>query len=121
MGMTITEKICARAAGKDRVGPGDMIDAEIDKLYIKDLRFSKAEDPKGLYGLFKEILKEMGIHKAWDPDKIIINFDEQPARSTETAGRSGEGQAIFPGAWREGFIKATMAASVIMSWSKKAM
>jgi 3-isopropylmalate/(R)-2-methylmalate dehydratase large subunit len=81
MGMTITEKICARAAGKDRVRPGDMIDAEIDKLYIKDLRFSKAEDPKGLYGLFKEILKEMGIHKAWDPGKVIINFDEQPARS----------------------------------------
>ena len=82
MGMTITEKICARAAGKDRVGPGDMIDAEIDKLYIKDLRFSKAEDPKGLFGLFKEILQGMGIHKAWDPDKVIINFDEQPARST---------------------------------------
>jgi 3-isopropylmalate/(R)-2-methylmalate dehydratase large subunit len=81
MGMTITEKICARAAAKDRVGPGDMIDAEIDKLYIKDLRFSKAEDPKGLFGIFKEILKEMGIHKAWDPDKVIINFDEQPARS----------------------------------------
>ena len=85
MGMTITEKICARAAGKDRVGPGDMIDAEIDKLYIKDLRFSKAEDPKGLYGLFKEILKEMGIHKAWDPDRVIINFDEQPARTTRRA------------------------------------
>jgi 3-isopropylmalate/(R)-2-methylmalate dehydratase large subunit len=82
MGMTITEKICARSAGKDRVRPGDMIDAEIDKLYIKDLRFSKAEDPKGLYGLFKEILKDMGIHKAWDPDKVIINLDEQPARST---------------------------------------
>ena len=82
MGMTITEKICARAAGKDRVRPGDMIDAEIDKLYIKDLRFSKAEDPTGLYGVFKEILKDIGITKAWDPEKIIINFDEQPARST---------------------------------------
>ncbi|HEU4339963.1 MAG TPA: aconitase/3-isopropylmalate dehydratase large subunit family protein [Candidatus Binatia bacterium] len=88
MGMTITEKICARASAKDRVCPGDMIEAEIDKLYIKDLRFSKAEDPKGLYGLFKEILKEMGIHKAWAPDKVIINFDEQPARST----RRAEGQ-----------------------------
>lgn len=81
MGMTITEKICARAAGRDRVGPGDMIDAAIDKLYIKDLRFSKAEDPKGLYGVFKEVLKEMGVTRAWDPDKVIINFDEQPARS----------------------------------------
>jgi 3-isopropylmalate/(R)-2-methylmalate dehydratase large subunit len=88
MGMTLTEKICARAAGKDHVGPGDMIDAEVDKLYIKDLRFSKAEDPQGLYGVFKEILKGMGIHKAWDPDRVIINFDEQPARST----RRAEGQ-----------------------------
>jgi 3-isopropylmalate/(R)-2-methylmalate dehydratase large subunit len=86
--MTITEKICARAAGKDSVRPGDMIDAQIDKLYIKDLRFSKAEDPKGLYGVFKEILNDLGIHKAWDPDKVIINFDEQPARST----RRAEGQ-----------------------------
>jgi 3-isopropylmalate/(R)-2-methylmalate dehydratase large subunit len=88
MGMTITEKICARAAAKDRVGAGDMIDAAVDKLYIKDLRFSKAEDPKGLYGIFKEILNDIGITKAWDPDKIIINFDEQPARST----RRAEGQ-----------------------------
>ncbi|HEY1372565.1 MAG TPA: aconitase/3-isopropylmalate dehydratase large subunit family protein [Candidatus Binatia bacterium] len=88
MGMTITEKICARAAGKDRVRPGDMIDAEIDRLYIKDLRFSKNEDPRGLFGIFKEILKDMGIRKAWDPDKVIINFDEQPARST----RRMEGQ-----------------------------
>jgi 3-isopropylmalate/(R)-2-methylmalate dehydratase large subunit len=90
MGMTITEKICARAAGKDRVRPGDMITAEIDKLYIKDLRFAKAEDPKGLYGVFKEVLTEMGVTKAWDPDKVIINFDEQPARSTKRA----EGQDV---------------------------
>src|SRR5512145_2531698 len=89
MGITITEKICARAAGKDRVRPGDMIDAHVDKLYIKDLRFSKAEDPQGLYGVFKEVLKGMGIAKAWDPEKVIINFDEQPARST----RRAEGQA----------------------------
>jgi 3-isopropylmalate/(R)-2-methylmalate dehydratase large subunit len=30
----------------------------------------------------------MGITKAWDPRKVIINFDEQPARST----RRAEGQ-----------------------------
>ena len=108
MGMTITEKICARAAGKDRVGPGDMIDAEIDKLYIKDLRFSKAEDPKGLFGLFKEILQGMGIHKAWDPDKVIINFDEQPARSTETGWKVRRVPRNFPRSMAEGFTKATM-------------
>ena len=88
MGMTLTEKICARASGKAQVVPGDMIDAEVDKIYIKDLRFSKAEDPQGLYGVFKEVLNAMGIHKAWDPQKVIINFDEQPARSV----RRSEGQ-----------------------------
>jgi 3-isopropylmalate/(R)-2-methylmalate dehydratase large subunit len=66
-----------------------MIDAQVDKLYIKDLRFSKAEDPQGLYGVFKELLHAIGVTKAWDPDKVIINFDEQPARST----RRAEGQA----------------------------
>ncbi len=90
MGMTITEKICARAAGRDRVQPGDMIDAQVDKLYIKDLRFAKAEDPKGLYGVFKDLLNSMGVSKAWAPEKVIINFDEQPARSQKRA----EGQSI---------------------------
>ncbi|MBI4489346.1 MAG: 3-isopropylmalate dehydratase large subunit [Deltaproteobacteria bacterium] len=85
MGMTISEKICARAAGWERVRPGDMINAEVDKLYIKDLRFAKAEDPKGLYGVFKDLLNSMGISKAWDPERVIINFDEQPARSNKRA------------------------------------
>ncbi|MBI1993568.1 MAG: 3-isopropylmalate dehydratase large subunit, partial [Deltaproteobacteria bacterium] len=85
MGMTLSEKICARAAGLSKIGPGDMITAEVDKLYIKDLRFAKGEDPRGLYGVFKELLNAMGIHKAWDPAKVIINFDEQPARTKKRA------------------------------------
>ncbi len=90
MGMTITEKICARASGKEKIRAGDMINAQVDKLYIKDLRFAKAEDPKGLYGVLKDILNDIGVTKAWDPDKVIINFDEQPARSKKRA----EGQLI---------------------------
>ncbi len=85
MGMTITEKICARATGREKVRPGDMINAEVDKLYIKDLRFAKGEDPKGLYGVFKDLLSSMGISKAWDPEKVIINLDEQPARTLKRA------------------------------------
>ncbi len=88
MGMTMTEKICARAAGKKEVRPGDMITARVDKLYIKDLRFTKLEDPKGLYGVFKDLLNHIGVSKAWDPERVIINFDEQPARNT----RRAEGQ-----------------------------
>ena len=30
MGMTITEKILARAAGKEKVAPGQLIDAKIE-------------------------------------------------------------------------------------------
>lgn len=105
MGMTITEKICARAAGLERVRPGDMIDATVDKLYIKDLRFAKGEDPKGLYGVFKELLGNMGVHKSWDPEKIIINFDEQPARTMKRAEgqatakqfRAGHGATVYEG------------------------
>jgi len=85
MGMTITEKICARASEKTEVKPGDMINATVDKLYIKDLRFAKAEDPKGLYGVFKELLNSIGITRAWDPERVIVNFDEQPARNTKRA------------------------------------
>ncbi len=88
--MTITEKIFARAAGRDRVRPGDMINAEVDKLYIKDLRFAKTEDPRGLYGVFKELLNSVGAHKVWDRERVIINFDEQPARTQKRA----EGQAM---------------------------
>lgn len=83
--MTLTEKMCARAAGKDEVRPGDIIDAEVDKLYIKDLRFAKGEDPNGLYGVYKDLLKSIGVAKAWDPGRVIVNFDEQPARTAKRA------------------------------------
>lgn len=90
MGMTVTEKICARAGERDKVQAGDMINAQVDKLYIKDLRFAKSEDPKGLYGVFRELLNDIGVTKAWDPERVIVNFDEQPARSKKRA----EGQLV---------------------------
>ena len=120
MGMTITEKICARAAAKDRVAPGDMIDAEIDRLYIKDLRFSKAEDPQGLYGVFKEILKGMGITKAWDPDRVIINFDES-RRGARDGRKARLAPAIFPRSTERRYIRVTTAASATTSWWKRDM
>src|SRR3989338_3747903 len=107
MGMTITEKICARASDKTEVKPGDMINATVDKLYIKDLRFAKAEDPKGLYGVFKELLNSIGITRAWDPERVIINFDEQPARNTKRAEgqltakkfKEEHGATVYEGEW----------------------
>jgi len=37
MAMTITEKIMARAAGKDTVAAGDLIDANIDVIMCHDV------------------------------------------------------------------------------------
>lgn len=90
MGMTITEKIIARAAGKAQVKVGDFVNASVDKLYIKDLRFSKKEDAKGLYGALLEVLQSMGTDRVWDARRIITNLDEQPARTE----RRAEGQEM---------------------------
>jgi len=88
MGMTITEKIIARAANKNRVAAGDIVVANVDKLYIKDLRFSKKEDAKGLYGVLLEVLKSMGKQQVWNGRNIVVNLDEQPPRNE----RRAEGQ-----------------------------
>ncbi len=88
MGMTITEKIIARAANKNMVAAGDIVVANVDKLYIKDLRFSKKEDAKGLYGVLLEVLKSMGKQQVWNGRNIVVNLDEQPPRNE----RRAEGQ-----------------------------
>ena len=90
MGMTITEKIIAHAAGKERVKVGDFVQANVDKLYIKDLRFSKKEDARGLYGVLLELLRNMGADRVWHPKKSVTNLDEQPARTD----RRAEGQEM---------------------------
>ena len=88
MGMTITEKIIARASNRDSVGAGDIVVANVDKLYIKDLRFSKKEDAKGLYGVLLEVLESMGKQNVWSGKDIVVNLDEQPPRTE----RRSEGQ-----------------------------
>src|SRR5213594_623174 len=88
MGMTLTEKIIARAANRDSVRAGDIVVANVDKLYIKDLRFSKKEDAKGLYGVLLEVLQSMGKQQVWNGGSVVVNLDEQPPRNE----RRAEGQ-----------------------------
>ncbi|HTM10589.1 MAG TPA: aconitase/3-isopropylmalate dehydratase large subunit family protein [Verrucomicrobiae bacterium] len=88
MPMTLSEKIIARAANRKTVSAGDIVVANADKLYIKDLRFSKKEDAKGLYGVLLEVLESMGKQNVWDGQKIVVNLDEQPPRTD----RRSEGQ-----------------------------
>lgn len=77
MGMTISEKILARAAGRERVEPGEYIVGKIDLAMMHDLTGP----------LTLNALKEVGHDKPWDPDRVVIILDHQvPANSTVTAG-----------------------------------
>ncbi len=76
MGMTIAEKILARASGKSKVEPGEYIIGKVDLAMVHDLTGP----------LTLNVLKEIGYERPWDPEKIVIILDHQvPANSTVTA------------------------------------
>ena len=80
MGMTVVEKIIARAAGRDSVKAGEVLEPKID------LAMSH-ENAALVINQFREIYKDTGIEaKVWDPSKIAIIFDHRvPAESSKTA------------------------------------
>ena len=63
-GLTISEKILARASGRDRVAPGDIVDASVDLLYMHEM-LAMALMP----------FQEIGTMKVWDPAKIVVTLD----------------------------------------------
>jgi len=76
MGMTITEKILARAAGRDKVSPGEFLTCKVDQVAGHDLQA-------------KQVLtqvKNLGVKKVPNPDRLAIVFDHQaPAHSVKLA------------------------------------
>lgn len=76
MSMTMSEKILARASGKDKVEAGEIVMADIDIAMTHDLT-----GPLAVKGF-----NEIGAKKVWDKDKIVIPFDHQvPADSIDAA------------------------------------
>jgi 3-isopropylmalate/(R)-2-methylmalate dehydratase large subunit len=76
MGMTITEKILARAAGKEKVAPGQLIDANIDIVMCVDVTTPPAIS----------MLAEKGLDKVFDREKIVVTPDHfQPAKDIKSA------------------------------------
>ena len=76
MGMTITEKILAKAAGKKKVVPGELIDANIDVVMCVDVTTPPAIS----------MLVEKGIDKVFDPERIVVTPDHfQPAKDIKSA------------------------------------
>ena len=76
MAMTITEKILARAASKEKVIPGELIDANIDIVMCVDVTTPPAIS----------MLAEKGIDKVFDREKIVVTPDHfQPAQDIKSA------------------------------------
>ncbi len=80
MGMTVVEKILARAAGREAVKAGDVLEPKVD------LAMSH-ENAALVINQFEAIHEGTGIEaRPWDPSKIAIIFDHRvPAESPKTA------------------------------------
>ena len=80
MSMTITEKIIARAAGKDRVNQGENVWVNVDILLTHDVC------GPGTIGVFK---REFGANaKVWDREKVVIIPDHYIYTADEKAHRN---------------------------------
>jgi 3-isopropylmalate/(R)-2-methylmalate dehydratase large subunit len=76
MGMTITEKILAKAAGEEKVVPGQLIDAQLDVVMCHDVTTPPAIS----------MLEEKGIDEVFDAEKIVVTPDHfQPAKDIKSA------------------------------------
>lgn len=77
MGMTMAEKVLARASGRDGVRPGEFVTGKIDILMGHDLSF---------YAAYETMIKS-GYSKVWDPTKIVAVIDHAvPAPNVAYAG-----------------------------------
>ncbi|HLJ47450.1 MAG TPA: 3-isopropylmalate dehydratase large subunit [Bryobacteraceae bacterium] len=75
MGMTLAEKILARASGRDRVSPDQVVVANVDLA----MSHENAD-------LVRKSFLEIGAPRVWDSSKIVIIFDHRiPAESEKTA------------------------------------
>jgi 3-isopropylmalate/(R)-2-methylmalate dehydratase large subunit len=75
MGMTLAEKILARASGRERVSPDQIVVARVDLA----MSHENAD-------LVRKSFLEIGVARVWDPSKIVIIFDHRiPAESEKTA------------------------------------
>ncbi|MBD2041671.1 3-isopropylmalate dehydratase large subunit [Microcoleus sp. FACHB-672] len=80
MGMTLTEKILARAAGREAVEPGENIWVDVDLLMTHDVC------GPGTIGVFK---REFGADaKVWNSEKIVLIPDHYIFTADERANRN---------------------------------
>jgi 3-isopropylmalate/(R)-2-methylmalate dehydratase large subunit len=80
MGMTVAEKILARATGQVAVKAGDVVEPRVDVAMSH-------ENAALVINQFNEVFQGTGLGATvWDPKKIVIIFDHRvPAESSKTA------------------------------------
>jgi 3-isopropylmalate/(R)-2-methylmalate dehydratase large subunit len=80
MGMTVVEKVLARASARSAVRAGDVVEPRVD------LAMSH-ENAALVINQFSEVFQGTGLApEVWDPSKIAIIFDHRvPAESSKTA------------------------------------
>ncbi|TDJ45130.1 MAG: homoaconitate hydratase family protein [Gammaproteobacteria bacterium] len=65
MGLTLQQKIIARASGRDQVTPGEIVTCQVDLALLLDSGGPRRIWPR---------LRELGVG-VWDPDKIVVVTD----------------------------------------------
>jgi 3-isopropylmalate/(R)-2-methylmalate dehydratase large subunit len=82
---TISEKILAEHSGHKEVTPGEIVKAEIDFAFMPDLTAALA-----FYAM-----RDMGISRVWDPEKVCILLDHiAPATNVTNASLQKECREI---------------------------
>ncbi len=75
MGSTMAEKVLARASGRTRVAPGDLVTARVDKIMAHEA-----------FALCAMKLMRAGVSRLFDPDRVIVILDHYfPAPSLPMA------------------------------------
>ena len=72
MGMTLTEKIMAKASGRDELAAGEIVYPEADLATIHDLYVVEADRQ----------LTELGVERPWDPERVFVCFDHDTIPQT---------------------------------------
>ncbi len=74
-GMSLTQRILARASGRKRVEPGEIVVAKIDRVMIHDITGPIAV----------KVLQELGVKDLFDPTKIYVIIDHASPAPTVPA------------------------------------
>src|SRR3972149_6677727 len=88
-GMTISEKILARASGTPSVRAGQVVDGYVDLLYMHEM-----------LALAIKPFDDIGVRKIWDPSKCVVTIDHWVPPPNEQIARMH--QAIREFCWAHG-------------------